>query len=1019
MGVTGLWTILAPVKEHKELESLRGETLAVDLSIWVCETQSVKKMHGIVTKPHLRNLLFRVCHLTQLGVKLVFVVDGKAPELKWQEMSRRNQALGRGRGSQIRTGNRSNFNRVIKECCELLDILGIPYIQSKGEAEAMCAALNACGLVDACITNDGDAFLYGARKVYRNFTMNSKDPHVESYSMTSIKTNLGFTRQALIGAALLLGCDYLQGGVHGVGLERVVKLMSSLSHVDILKRFDSWARMDLTECTDKVEQFVRQKALAMHGFPQKEIISEFLNSRETTPSRQFSWRRPVIQRAQSFAEVKLEWPTDYTLEKVLPLVTLWDMTHISASNVKPTHHLQPHRIVKMRVRQGVSVYEVEWHKEVFDTSYPKDYYTTLEEQSLFSQCFPDVVEQFITDVAEAKTNKKKGSRKKTKLVSDPVVDELASQMDLINLDCASKPSAVGNNKQGPVIMDHKSEKPAKVDKSKTVKKYSKDCTDMEGKHDPSCNIINPISNNDRPIISVRGTSLKDQTRMLQHQIVLDSDDDESDEELFLTLTQRIQLRSRRKSRPEIPNSEMESMTKTPCSLTVESVPDDAITDNTDCSSYTFCQPDSETVQESNIIPSSESVSSRCRHDDSSEHASSHDGILAVAKIPVSFTNKTPVSQHSARYGRSFVNNSVHKDISFVEAFTHCSPLSADDVSSKNDFLEFGNFHMQTSLLTDLSLMASPCPTSGDGCSHGDEKHPSYVHSPSLFDSPESSYQVNHQNLVYSPFSSSVQAVSSKHSKTENSGKQMASTEQTAGTEQTTKDKHSEVRSTLISSNGQLQTKCFRHDKTVSKQNNEVQIVSEGGMVKHKSAQVRTCSSIITKPDSGERCHRFCDKHSSISSTDKGNNTLKGAKKQFVNSTGVSTENALKEAYSPCRRTLEKPDCLVPDNGHHSDTCLQVDPLKCKLDVIHLDESQKENCGPSLYEQKVMTESFTPSSRSIVDDNEKMEINLSRQFCFSDDSLIQEHSPAPLSLADRLGLRLTKNAQITLRNLSQK
>lgn len=38
----------------------------------------------------------------------------------------------------------------------------------------MCAYLNAKGLVDGCITNDGDAFLYGAQTVYRNFAMNAK-----------------------------------------------------------------------------------------------------------------------------------------------------------------------------------------------------------------------------------------------------------------------------------------------------------------------------------------------------------------------------------------------------------------------------------------------------------------------------------------------------------------------------------------------------------------------------------------------------------------------------------------------------------------------------------------------------------------------------------------------------------------------------------------------------------------------------------------------------------------------------
>ena len=29
-------------------------------------------------------------------------------------------------------------------------------------------------IVDACLTDDGDAFLYGAKEIYRNFTMDSK-----------------------------------------------------------------------------------------------------------------------------------------------------------------------------------------------------------------------------------------------------------------------------------------------------------------------------------------------------------------------------------------------------------------------------------------------------------------------------------------------------------------------------------------------------------------------------------------------------------------------------------------------------------------------------------------------------------------------------------------------------------------------------------------------------------------------------------------------------------------------------
>ena len=54
MGVKDLWTILEPVKQEVALESLKDRTLAIDLSVWICETLCVKQMQGVVTKPHLR-----------------------------------------------------------------------------------------------------------------------------------------------------------------------------------------------------------------------------------------------------------------------------------------------------------------------------------------------------------------------------------------------------------------------------------------------------------------------------------------------------------------------------------------------------------------------------------------------------------------------------------------------------------------------------------------------------------------------------------------------------------------------------------------------------------------------------------------------------------------------------------------------------------------------------------------------------------------------------------------------------
>ncbi|KFO22230.1 Flap endonuclease GEN like protein 1 [Fukomys damarensis] len=116
MGVNDLWQILEPVKQHVHLRNLCGKTIAVDLSLWVCEAQSVKKMMGTVVKPHLRNLFFRVSYLMQMDIKLVFVMEGEPPNLKADVMNKRNHMRygASGKTWSQKTG-RSHFKSVLRE----------------------------------------------------------------------------------------------------------------------------------------------------------------------------------------------------------------------------------------------------------------------------------------------------------------------------------------------------------------------------------------------------------------------------------------------------------------------------------------------------------------------------------------------------------------------------------------------------------------------------------------------------------------------------------------------------------------------------------------------------------------------------------------------------------------------------------------------------------------------------------------------------------------------------------------
>uniref|UniRef100_A0A8C2B1W4 Uncharacterized protein n=1 Tax=Cyprinus carpio TaxID=7962 RepID=A0A8C2B1W4_CYPCA len=212
MGVSELWSILDPVRQCVPLYSLSGKTLAVDLSLWVCEAQHVQGMMGRVTKPHLRNLFFRVSSLTLMGVKLVFVMEGDAPSIKAETMSKRSEMRyggAKAKPTAAKNTSRGRFKAVLRECAEMLDCLGVPWVTAAGEAEAMCAYLDSQGVVDGCITNDGDAFLYGAQTVYRNFNMTTKDPQVDCYETCRVVSELGLSRDSLVGLAVLLGCDYI------------------------------------------------------------------------------------------------------------------------------------------------------------------------------------------------------------------------------------------------------------------------------------------------------------------------------------------------------------------------------------------------------------------------------------------------------------------------------------------------------------------------------------------------------------------------------------------------------------------------------------------------------------------------------------------------------------------------------------------------------------------------------------------------------------------------------------------
>ncbi|KFO69610.1 Flap endonuclease GEN 1, partial [Cuculus canorus] len=431
-----------------------------------------------------------------MGIKLVFVMEGEAPKLKADTMSKRNEVrYGPSKKAGTARTGRSLFKAVLKECLKLLECLGVPWVQAAGEAEAMCAYLNAIGHVDGCITNDGDVFLYGAQTVYRNFAMNAKDPHLDCYTMSSIKEKLGCDRESLIGLAVLLGCDYLPKGIPGVGKEQALKLIETLRGQNLLQRFEQWKEqfwydnnpplvvkrvIHCSEChhpgsykehehsgckfcestkyckpsdskyccpcewhhseqlkqTSAVEDNIRKKAITCEGFPFPEVVQEFLvNKNKLVKIKEC--QRPDLLSFQIFASEKMEWPKHYACKKLLTLLTRYDMIQRKSGYVD-SKQLQAIRIVKTRVKNGIPCFEIEWQKPehyVDAEDEPAELFVvTVEEESLFQAAYPDVVALYQVEKSEVLKKKQKNRKDGPKEKELPnVYDQVSDLLSKMNL----------------------------------------------------------------------------------------------------------------------------------------------------------------------------------------------------------------------------------------------------------------------------------------------------------------------------------------------------------------------------------------------------------------------------------------------------------------------------------------------------------------------------------------------------------------------------------------------------------
>jgi flap endonuclease-1 len=240
MGVN-LKDILA--QKRIDFTDLSGKTIAVDALNTIYQFLSSIRQHdgtplmdgkGTVTS-HLSGLLYRTTNLVKLGVKPVYVFDGRPHDLKYKTLKARGDRKREAHEKWLKAKEEGRLDDALKyakrtsklteemlaDGKRLLDLMGVPHIQAPGEGEAQCAHMALASDVWAVGSQDYDSLLFGAPRLVRGLTLSQK-MELSIIELSDVLSGLGISREQLIDLAILVGTDFDEG-VRGIGPKKALK----------------------------------------------------------------------------------------------------------------------------------------------------------------------------------------------------------------------------------------------------------------------------------------------------------------------------------------------------------------------------------------------------------------------------------------------------------------------------------------------------------------------------------------------------------------------------------------------------------------------------------------------------------------------------------------------------------------------------------------------------------------------------------------------------------------------------
>lgn len=281
MGVKDLKKFL---REHSLVKrgnicQYTGKKIALDVSSYIYKYMMIFPDNWLSCFPNF------ICLFKESDVHCTFVFDGKAPPEKDKEREKRRQSRNDAEEKVFNISfdletykNTGNISPLLKETMDkisdgttshsllllekkeeiniekieeyiskkekqntplkqkdiqilkdLLTHLGVPYIQSPVEAEALCAYLYSKGEVDAVITEDTDILAYGVETFISG--INSKTGECEVVCLSKVLKELDMTLQSFLDFCIMCGTDY-NSNIPNIGIKKAFKLITDHKSIE-------------------------------------------------------------------------------------------------------------------------------------------------------------------------------------------------------------------------------------------------------------------------------------------------------------------------------------------------------------------------------------------------------------------------------------------------------------------------------------------------------------------------------------------------------------------------------------------------------------------------------------------------------------------------------------------------------------------------------------------------------------------------------------------------------------------